>query len=154
LRQRVGDGARALGEFGDDIVNRPGALPGKAHGWFRTWFGKIWRVRGGGLYALGYATCFAYLEAKSFVSGFAGSESLVDFVTDEILEFLFRFLGDSLLNFVLAFLWPVYVLQYSPPIGPIAFVAAIVLFPLLLKKPIERWLFGDAAPDLPGDDSN
>jgi hypothetical protein len=149
----VGDGARALGDLGDDIVHRPGVLPGKAHGWFRTWFGKIWRLRGGGLYAFGYALSFAYLEAKSFLGGLAGSESLVDFLTDEILEFLFRFLGDSLLNFVLAFLWPVYVIQYSPPVGLIAFVAAIVLFPLFLKKPIERWLFGDVPPEPPADDA-
>lgn len=139
----MGDGARALGELGDDIVHRPGVLPGKAHGWFRTWFGKIWRVRGGGFYALGYALCFAWLELKSIVGGFIESESLFAFLTDEIFEFLFRFLGDSFLNFGLAFLWPVYVLQYSPPIGPIAFIAALVLFPLVLKNPLERWLFGE-----------
>jgi len=27
----------------------------KAHGWFRTWFSKVWHVRGGGLYAVGFS---------------------------------------------------------------------------------------------------
>ena len=142
----MGDGARALGELGDDIVHRPGVLPGKAHGWFRTWFGRIWRVRGGGFYALGYALCFTWLEMKSIVGGLIESESLLTFLRSEIFEFVFRFLGDSFLNLGLAFLWPIYVLQYSPPIGPLAFIAALVLFPLALREPIERWLFGEQVP--------
>ena len=41
IGKQVGDQARAIGELSDVIVNRPGALPGKAHGWFRKWFAKV-----------------------------------------------------------------------------------------------------------------
>jgi hypothetical protein len=34
----------------------------KAHGWFRTWFAKVWKVRGGGLYAVGFAALRTTLE--------------------------------------------------------------------------------------------
>jgi len=30
------------------------ALLETSHGWFRTWFRKVWKIRGGGLYALGF----------------------------------------------------------------------------------------------------
>jgi len=143
----VGDGARALGEFGDDIVNRPGVLPGKANGWLRTWFGKIWRVRGGGLYAVGWAVTFAWLEVTTIVGQIVGSDSLVSFLTEQLLEFVLRFATDSLVNFVQAFIWPVYVIELWPPFGMIALGLAFIVFPALLKKPIERWLFGDAGAD-------
>jgi hypothetical protein len=38
----------------------------------------------------------------------------------------------------------VYVVQFQPPVGLIALVAAFVLFPRYMKQPIERWLFQDA----------
>lgn len=146
----MGDGARALGELGDDIVHRPGVLPGKAHGWFRTWFGRLWRLRGGGLYAFGYVVSFAWLEVRSMALGLVQSEGVVDFVTSEIFEYLFRFLSDSLINFVLAFLWPAYLASVAPPFGLIALGAAFLLFPRVLKKPLERWLFGDGPPAASG----
>lgn len=36
-----------------------------SHGWFRTWFRKVWEVRGGGLYALGFIATFIVLEVRS-----------------------------------------------------------------------------------------
>jgi len=140
----VGDGARALGALGDDIVNRPGVLPGKANGWLRTWFGKIWKVRGGGLYAVGYAATFAYLEVTTILSELAESDSIADFFTGQLIEFVLRFAIDSIVNLVKALIWPVYMLDLAPPYGAIGLGLAFVLFPMLLKKPIERWLFGDA----------
>ena len=44
---------------------------------------------------------------------------------------------------VQAFIWPVYVIQLHPPYGMIGLVAAFILFPAFLKKPITRWLFPD-----------
>ncbi|MGB5625496.1 MAG: hypothetical protein WBM61_07185 [Woeseiaceae bacterium] len=40
-------------------------MPEKSHGWFRDWFRKVWKVRGGGLYALGFALSFVYFEVGS-----------------------------------------------------------------------------------------
>ena len=138
----MGDGARALGDLSDDLVNRPGVLPGKAPGWFRTWFGKVWQVRGGGLYALGYALTFVYLEVTTVLGDLAAAESVGQFFTSEIVEFVFRFLSDSIINLVKSLIWPIHFLQMSPPWGAIGLGLAFVIFPMLLKKPIERWLFG------------
>lgn len=143
IGQRLGQSARQISEIGDDLVNRPGVLPGKAHGWFRTWFAKVWKVRGGGLYAVGYALTFAYLEIRSMVSEITEAEGVVDFFTGQIIEFFIRFLSESLMNMIQAFLWPVSLIEVWPPFGAIALGLMFLAFPLVLKKPIERWLFGD-----------
>ncbi len=122
---------------------KPQQLADRAHGWFRTWFGKVWKVRGGGLYACGYAVTFAILEVKTIFGDMADADGPVDFVREQAFEFVFRFLGDTLMNMVEAFIWPVRVLEISPPYGAIALGLAFFLFPITLKKPIERWLFGD-----------
>lgn len=146
---RVGDGARLVGEIGDDLVHRPGVLPGKAHGWFRTWFGKVWKVRGGGLYAVGYALTFAYLEVRAIISEIAEAEGVIDFFTNQLIEFVFRFLSETFVNMIQAFIWPVFLIQTWQPYGAIMLGLMFILFPVLLKKPIERWLFGDRAPQSP-----
>ncbi len=67
----------------------------------------------------------------------------VDFFTEQLLELPFRFLTESLSNLVAAFLWPLPLLQFSPPWG-IAILAAIYLvFAKFIKKPLEQWLFQD-----------
>ena len=147
IGERVGDGARLVGEIGDDLVHRPGVLPGKAHGWFRTWFGKVWRVRGGGLYAVGYALTFAYLEVRAIVSEVLEADGVIDFFTNQLIEFVFRFLSETIANMIQAFMWPVFLIQLWQPYGLILLIAMFVLFPVVLKKPIERWLFGDQPPE-------
>lgn len=122
------------------------ALPGRSHGWFRTWFRKVWNVRGGGLYACGFAVTFLYLEAGSVVEDFKEIGLLFD---GRVIEFFVAFFVDSFKNTISAFMWPIHIAQISPPYGPIALGLAFVLFPILLKKPIEHWLFeGQPAPDL------
>ena len=136
-----------MGEIGDDLVHRPGVLPGKAHGWFRTWFGKVWKVRGGGLYAVGYAVTFAYLEVRAILGELLEADGIIDFFTSQLIEFLFRFLSETLVNMIQAFMWPVYLVQLWQPFGAIALGLMFILFPYLLKKPIERWLFGNQPPN-------
>jgi len=65
-------------------------------------------------------------------------------LSSELVAFGIQFIVDSMINFVRALLWPVYLVLFQPPIGLIALVAAFVLFPRYLKQPIERWLFQDA----------
>lgn len=144
IGRRLGEGARALGALGGDIVKRPGVLPGKAHGWFRTWFAKVWKVRGGGLYAVGYAVTFAYLEVSTIIGEISESEGVAEFFREQLLEFMLRFMSDSLVNLVKALMWPAYIAQLAPPFGAIGLGIAFVVFAKLLKKPIERWLFGDS----------
>lgn len=122
---------------------KPQQLADQAHGWFRTWFGKVWKVRGGGLYACGYAITFAVLEVKTIFGDIAEAEGPIDFVKEQAFEMAFRFLGETLQNMISAFMWPVPVVQFNPPVGVIALGIAFFLFPMTLKKPIERWLFGE-----------
>ena len=119
-------------------------LANHAHGWFRTWFAKIWKVRGGGLYACGYAITFVYLEVRTIAGEIAQSESIGEFIQEQLIEFIFRFALDSFANLIQALMWPVYIVQYRPPFGAIALGIAFVVFPMTLKKPIEKWLLPES----------
>jgi hypothetical protein len=142
IGKQVGDHARAIGELSDVIVNRPGALPGKAHGWFRQWFAKVWRVRGGGLYAFGFAISFAIYEIRMLIDDFSEGSDFGALFDGQIISFVVDFFLDSLMNTVQAFMWPLEMLEIAPPFGAIALGLAFIAFPKLLKKPIEGWLFG------------
>ena len=115
----------------------------KAHGWFRRWFAKVWRIRGGGLYACGFAATFIYLEVSTIASEFVGSSSISAFFSEQLIEFVFRFAIDSIVNTVRALMWPVYFVQWQPPLGAIGLGLAFFAFPKYLKPPITKWLFPD-----------
>ena len=112
----------------------------KSHGWFRTWFRKIWDVRGGGLYACGFAITFIVLEVRSLVDDVLGIGSIFE---GEIIAFIVDFILDSINNTISAFMWPVDIVMWQTPWGAIALGICFWLFPVFLKKPIEGWLFDD-----------
>ena len=112
----------------------------KAHGWFRTWFAKVWHVRGGGLYSVGFASTFIFFEIRTIVSEFAESSGIGDFLSNQLIEFIFRFAIDSIMNTIQALMWPVYVIQLSPPYGAIGLGMAFLVFTIYIQEPIERWL--------------
>lgn len=141
--RRVGERARSLGLLSQELASRPNDLPGKAHGWCRQWFRKIWSVRGGGLYACGFAVAFLILEVREIIDDITGFSSIGDFLSGRLLEYVIRFAVDSLINTAYALMWPVYIVQVAPPYGAISLVLAFIVFPRYLKKPIERWLFAD-----------
>lgn len=124
ISQLIGDGARVL--------------PGKSHGWFRNWFRKVWKVRGGGLYALGFALSFIVFEVGSLGDDIMGIGSLFN---GQALEFVIQFLVDSFKNTLKALIWPIFVLQFGPPWGAIGLGITFFAFTRYLKAPIERWLF-------------
>ncbi len=127
---------------------RPGGLPDKAHGWFRSWFRKVWEVRGGGLYAVGFAVAFLFFEIReAVVEDIPQFVAMNNILSSELIAFGIEFLVDTLVNFVRALLWPMYVVMLWPPAGAIALAAAFILFPRYLKEPIEHWLFKDAGAD-------
>ena len=145
LGRRVGENLRAAGELGREAITRPGGLPDKAHGWFRAWFRRVWDVRGGGLYAVGFAVAFLFFEIReAVVEDIPQLVAMNNILGSELIGFAIQFVIDSMLNFARALVWPMYVVQLWPPVGLIALVAAFVLFPRYLKKPIEGWLFEDA----------
>ncbi len=142
LFERARMRARALGELGSDAVKQPQVIPGKAHGWFRDWFRKVWIVRGGGLYACGFALAFLFFEIREFVVEDVGEFAAMDSIfSAELVEFMIRFVIDTFVNSIKALMWPVYIVKLSPPYGAIALGIAFVLFPKYLKQPIEHWLF-------------
>ena len=109
----------------------------KAHGWFRTWFAKVWHVRGGSLYALGFASTFIYLEIRTFIGEIAESSSVGDFISSQLIEVVFRFAIKSFINTIEALMWPIYVVQLTPPYGAIGLGIGFLVFTSYLQ---------DAAP--------
>ena len=112
----------------------------KSHGWFRDWFRKVWEVRGGGLYACGFALTFLYFEIGSLREDVAQIGSVFN---GELIGFLVDFIIDSFTNTIKAFGWPIYVVQAAPPFGAIALGLAFALFPKYIKPPLTRWMFPD-----------
>jgi len=143
--RRVGENIRAAGEFGREAVVRPEGLPGKAHGALRGWFRRVWDVRGGGLYAVGFAVAFLLFEVREiFFDDIPRFIAMNNVFSSEIIGFGFQFVLDTFINFVKALMWPVYIATLWPPAGAIALGLAFFLFPRYLKKPIEHWLFHEA----------
>lgn len=122
-------------------------VAGAAHGAAKGWARKVWDVRGGGLYAVGYALTFVWFEIKTFAGDIADADGVGDFFTGQLTEWAFRIAIESFLNMVSALMWPVYVVQFSPPIGAIALGLAFIAFPRYFKQPVERWLFGEQPAD-------
>ncbi len=112
---------------------------------FRTWFRKVWEVRGGGLYACGFAVTFIILEIGSLADDVLGVGALFN---GEAISFLIDFIIDSFMNTFYALIWPVYVVEWAPPWGAIALGVAFWLFPTYAKPHIEGWLL-DGEPGEP-----
>jgi len=108
------------------------------------WFRKIWMIRGGGLYAVGFALSFLYLEVTELLlDDIPAILSLDSYDVGAIIHFAVNVFVDTIMNTALAFIWPVVFLQWQPPLGAMLLGAAFVLFPKLAKPHLERWLFGE-----------
>lgn len=116
----------------------------QSHGWLRNWFRKIWDVRGGGLYAVGFAVTFLYLEILDLADDVMGIGALFD---GHIIAFIVDIFIDSLKNTIAASVWPVGIVQWAPPFGAIALGVAFWLFPIYVKPHIENWLFDGEPQD-------
>lgn len=97
-------------------------------------------MRGGGLYACGFAVTFAVLEAGSFIEDFKQIHLLFD---GRVLDFVLNFVIDSFNNTVQAFIWPANIVQIAPPYGAVGLGLAFWLFPRFVKKHVEAWMFSD-----------
>ena len=97
-------------------------------------------MRGGGLYACGFAITFIIFETVSIVDDVKDVGLLFD---GEILAFFLNFIVDSFMNTGRAFAWPMYVVQFASPWGAIGLGVAFWLFPIYVKKHVEAWLFSD-----------
>ena len=117
---------------------------------FRVWFRKIWDVRGGGLYAVGFAVTFLYLEILSLADDVLGIGAVF---TGQIIDFVINFFLDSLSNTIAAFMWPVDIVQWNSPWGAVLLGIAFWLFPIYVKPHIEEWLFDGEEPEVEEADS-
>ena len=109
----------------------------------RPWFRKVWKARGGGLYACGFVLTFIYLEVTMLIGEIMAATGVVDFFTEQLLGLPLRFVRESLQNMIAAFIWPVPLIEFSPPWGVVILGAIYLLFTYLIKEPLEKWLFHD-----------
>ena len=100
-------------------------------------------MRGGGLYAAGYIIALLWFEVSTLLGEIADASGVGDFFSRQLTDFMLRFAIDSLMNMVHALMWPAYIVQWNPAYGGIVLGLGFWLFPLTLKKPIERYLFKD-----------
>jgi len=122
--------AKALARI---LVNEPRSFPSALLELIRRSLRTVWDARGGGLYACGFAVTFVFLEIRMFFLDIFAAESVGDFVTGQVSELLFKYIGQSIENTVHAFMWPVYVIEFQSPWG-VGFLAGMfVLFPIFVK---------------------
>jgi hypothetical protein len=134
---------REFTNLGRILVNEPKRFPRALLNVIRRSFRTVWDARGGGLYACGYVLTFIWLEFRMLVDDILSAESISGFFGEQIFEIVFRYLGESLQNMIAAFMWPVFVIEISPPWGLGILVAMFVAFPRWIKQPLEQWLFHD-----------
>jgi len=149
LSRRVGDRIDVLGSLGRTAIDRPRELPSHAGGLFRRWFRNVWSVRGGGLYAVGFAAAFLYLETVDIIFDDVPTLFSMNILSTDLVGFIISFFIDTILNMVTALAWPVFAVAFAPPWGAIALAVAFVVFNYFLKKPVERWLGEDELADGP-----
>lgn len=148
-RRRLAASLRNAGRRGREELTRPGGIGDNAHGAFRNWCRRVWRSRGGGLYAVGFIVSFVYLEIVDVLFDDVPQIFQTDWLSGEAIGFGVDFMIDTLTNMISAFLWPVYMIQWEAPVGLVLLAALYFLFPRLVQKPVEHWMFeGKPAPDL------
>ena len=94
---------------------------------------STWRSRGGGWYGIGYIVTLLYWEVKLFVQDIAEAGGVVELLTSQLGQLLFRWFSESITNMVLAFTWPVRLLELA---GTLPGIALLVL----IHYGFEYWL--------------
>ncbi|MGH8221784.1 MAG: hypothetical protein ACREQZ_02310 [Woeseiaceae bacterium] len=146
MERTVARGRETVG-LGKTLVSNPRQFPAALLGVLRRSFRTMWKARGGGLYACGFVVAFVWLEINTIIGEFTESDSVGGFLGAQLLEILMRFTVDSIRNTVYALLWPLRIIQISPPWGFILLGVMYLVFPRTLKKPLENWLFRDAVDE-------
>ena len=117
-------------------------------------FRAVWSARGGGLYACGFVLTFLWLEITTFFSEVAAANSVGEFVSEQLFEFVIRFTVQSIQNTVSAFIWPVAIIQWSPAWGGLILGGMYFVFAKFVKHRLEGWLFdGDPKARGGGDEA-
>jgi len=147
--ERMAERGRDAKHLGKTLKDQPESFPREVGGLVRRSLRRVWDARGGGLYACGFVITFLYLETKMLVADVAEAESVGGFFSEQASEMVFRYIGESFVNTIQAFMWPVLVIQLDPAWGIATLVVAFVIFDRFLKSTVEGWLFGsDNVPDV------
>lgn len=106
----------------------------------RGWLVELWALRGGGFYGLGYIVAFVALEIATLTGDFGSSASVSGFFEAQILQYLARVSVQSMINTVLALLWPIYLLRWWGWYGIAMLVIGSGIFELAIRPRVEAWL--------------
>lgn len=68
--------------------------------------GRLWRKHGGGYYALLAVGTFVFLEVRSLMESVGDAQDVGDFVRTELVETIFTFGIETVVNTFLAGIWP------------------------------------------------
>lgn len=98
---------------------------------------RVWSARGGGFYGLGYVVAFIVIEVRMFTGEILDSSSVADFALAQIFEYAIRVSFLSFINVFLAFIWPVYVLNFAGGYGIAALLLGYIAFEKLLRPVVE-----------------
>lgn len=126
-------------DLGRTLFENPGAFPGRLKIEFLNWTRATWNARGGGFYACGFVVTFVILEIKLLFTELFTSAG--GFIVEQILQILLRFTVDSLVNTLLALIWPAIVLSISPLWGTVGLAVGYLTFSRFIKQPLTRLLF-------------
>ena len=114
----------------------------------QRWFVRLWRSKGGGYYGFGFVVTFVVLEIRMLLAEWQESEGIVEFVGQQMLEFVFRFFIESFFNSLLAFAWPVLLVGSLELWGVGLLVAGYFVFERAIKPRLAKLIPGDE-PDTP-----
>jgi len=132
--------------LGRTLVEEPRSFPSRVKVEFLKWARATWNARGGGFYACGFVVTFVFLEIRLLVTELF-TDSATGFIVAQALQLLLRFTVDSLINTLLALVWPALVLQFSPEWGLAGLVAGYFIFKHFIKEPLTRLLFDDTGSE-------
>ena len=108
--------------------------------WLKRTLVRMWRIRGGGFYGLGFVITFVILQIQALAGDVAEAESAEDFVRSQVFEYVFRYLGETIAIFVQSFLWPLLFLSLIGPWGIPTLIAGFLSFERWVKPVLSRYL--------------
>ena len=141
LMQGTREHLTAVYGLGRTLVEEPRSFPHRLKLHLLKWARATWNARGGGFYACGFVVAFLYLELKLLVTELLTSAGAGDFIVQQFVQLILRFTVDSLVNTLLALIWPALVLSLSPIYGALGLAAGYFIFTRFLKERLSQRLF-------------
>ena len=119
-----------------DVAMQIRRRPGSAIGLFGGWLLGLWQKKGAGFYGLGFVISFVILEIRSIIDDLTGDPATG--LLMQGVEFLVRFGVESVINGVLALVWPLFVLERLGAYGIVLLVGGYLVFERGLRPVVEH----------------